>query len=109
MRVPSYLTAEEVAIWRELAPFALAERTLVERTAMAFATLCRNIVLLRKLEAAPLTCAGADHRGMLVRVEAGWARFRLIPDGKPALSAEPVADEWAEFDGPLSVIQGGKA
>lgn len=106
---PKYLDADEVAIWRELAPFALVERTLTAGTAMAFATLCRNIVILRKLEAAPLTCAGPDHRGMLTRVEAGWVRFRLMPDGKPVVGEEKPQDEWSEFDRPLTVLTGGKA
>jgi len=109
VKAPSYLNAEELAVWKELAPHALAEKTLTDRTVMAFATLCRNIVILRKLEAAPLTCAGPDHRGMLARVESGWARFRLVPDGKPVVDEAAPADEWAEFDAPLKVLQGGKA
>ena len=100
--MPKDLTAEAAAVWRELAPFALAEGTLAPRTAMAFRVLCENIVLLNKLAAAPLACAGPDHRGMLARVEAGWVRFRLVPDGKPVLQAEP-EDAFAEFDGPKLV------
>jgi hypothetical protein len=99
---PKDLPADVAAVWKQLAPFALAERTLEPRTAMAFRVLCENIVLLNKLAVAPLTAAGPDHRGMLGRVEAGWTRFRLWPDGKPAL-AEPVADEWSEFEGPKLV------
>lgn len=109
IKAPSYLTAEELAVWKELAPHALAEKTLTDRTVMAFATLCRNIVILRKLEAAPLTCAGPDHRGMLARVEMGWARFRLAPDGKPVIDDAVPADEWAEFNQPLQVLKGGKS
>lgn len=109
VKAPKYLTAEELEVWKELAPFALAEKTLTPATVMAFATLCRNIVILRKLEAAPLTCAGPDHRGMLARVEMGWARFRLLPDGKPVIGDEKPVDEWAEFDQLLTVIPGGKA
>jgi hypothetical protein len=109
VKAPSYLTAEELAVWKDLAPHARAEKTLTDRTVMAFATLCRNIVILRKLEAAPLTCAGPDHRGMLARVEMGWARFRLVPDGKPVIDDAAPIDEWAEFDQPLQVIKGGKS
>jgi hypothetical protein len=95
------------AVWRELAPHAIAERTLAPRTVMAFLLLCQNVVLERKLAAAPLSCAGPDHRGILARVEMGLHRFRLIPDGKPT-AVPDVLDEWAEFDG-LLVVQGGKA
>ena len=109
VKAPKYLNADELDVWKELAPHALAEKTLTDRTAMAFATLCRNIVILRKLEAAPLTCAGPDHRGMLARVEMGWARFRLVPDGKPVIDEAAPADEWAEFDQPLTVLKGGKS
>lgn len=105
---PVGLTEDEAAVWRELAPHATAERTLTPRTAMAFRWLCRNVVIERKLGAAETTVAGPDHRGMMQRVEAGLARFRLTPDGKPTARVD-IADEWAEFDAPMSVIQGGKA
>ena len=105
---PSYVVdAEARQMWDELAPLATAAGTLEARTAMAFADLCHYIVLERKLRAAPLACAGPDHRGMMARVDAGRVRFRLIADGKPVEQA-PVVDEWAEFDTPLTVIQGGK-
>lgn len=104
---PKDAPAEVKAVWRDLAPHAIAERTLEPRTVVAFLLLCQNVVLERKLAAAPLTCAGPDHRGILARVEQGFARFRLIPDGKPVPA--PVADdEWAEFDG-LAIVHGGKA
>jgi hypothetical protein len=61
----------------------------------------------RKLALSALAAAGADHRGMMQRVEAGLARFRLTPDGKPVARVE-VKDEWSEFDQPMTVIQGGK-
>ena len=99
---PKDAPAEVAAVWRLLAPFALAERTLEPRTGLAFYVLCENVVFLRKLSAAPLTCGGPDHRGMLARVEVAMARFRLAPDGKPVVG-EVVADEWAEFEGPRLV------
>ena len=104
---PKDVPADVAAVWRELAPHAIAERTLEPRTVVAFLLLCQNIVLERKLATAPLTCAGPDHRGLLARVEVGMARFRLAPDGKPVVGEEP-KDEWAEFDG-LTVVNGGKA
>jgi hypothetical protein len=105
---PKYVEPEARLIWAELAPLAIAAGTLEQRTAMAFADLCAYIVLERKLRAAPLTCAGPDHRGMMARVDAGRVRFRLIADGKP-VQVETVEDEFAEFDQPLTVVQGGKA
>jgi hypothetical protein len=108
VKPPTNLPADALTIWKALAPFALAEQTLTPATAMAFACLCRNIVILRKLEAAPLTCAGPDHRGMLQRVEMGWSRFRLMPDGRPVVADERPQDEWSDFDAPLSVIRGHK-
>lgn len=104
---PAGAPAEVAAVWRELAPHALAERTLEPRTAMAFLLLCQNVVLERRLAASPLGCAGPDHRGVMARVEVAMARFRLAPDGKPVIPVEP-KDEWAEFDG-LTVVNGGKA
>lgn len=106
---PKDVPADIAAVWRDLAPHAIKEGTLSHRTALAFRVLCQNVVLLDKLAAAPLTCAGPDHRGMLARVEVGWARFRLIPDGKPTVAEEAPVDEWAEFDQPLTVLKGGKA
>lgn len=100
---PKDMSADDAAVWDELAPFALAQGTLKPCFAMAFADLCGLIVLERKLRAAPLAVAGPDHRGMLQRVEAGRARFRLVPDGKPVVSDEAPKDEWAEFDGPTLV------
>lgn len=104
LECPKDAPPEVREVWRALASHAIAEGTLTERTVLAFLLLCRNVVLERKLAAAPLTCAGPDHRGLLARVEVAMARFRLAPDGKPVLQAEP-EDEWAQFD----VIQGGKA
>ena len=104
---PPYVDDEARRVWAELAPLATTAGTLEARTAMAFADLCAYIVLERKLRAAPLACAGPDHRGMIARVEAGRIRFRLIADGK-AVESAPDVDEWAEFDQPLTMVRGGK-
>lgn len=103
---PQGLSLEDAAVWDELAPLALEQKTLALATAMAFADLCGYIVLERKLRAAPLAVAGPDHRGMIARVDAGRARFRLVPDGKPVVTAAAPVDEWAEFDGPRLVEKG---
>lgn len=83
------------AVWDRLAPLASAERTLSAATAYAFGWLCKSIAIEQELAVAKP--AGANHRGMMQRVEAGLARFRLTPDGKPAEALQPV-DVWSEFD-----------
>lgn len=102
---PDDLDAPAAAMWAELAPHAVAQGTLTAGTAVAFAMVCRNVVLERLLAASKETVARNDHRGMMQRVEAGFARFRLIPDGRPVQVAEP-KDEWQEFDAPLKVVGG---
>lgn len=104
---PKGLSIEDGAVWDELAPLALEIGTLTVATSMAFADLCAFIVLERKLRLSPLGCAGPDHRGMIARVEAGRARFRLIADGKAPAAEEP-KDEWAEFDG-SQLVKGARA
>lgn len=101
---PKGMPVDDAAVWDELAPFAIEQGTLKPCYVMAFADLCALIVLERRLRLSPLGCAGPDHRGLLQRVDAGRARFRLVPDGKPAAVEEP-KDEWAEFDGPKLVKQ----
>jgi hypothetical protein len=86
-----------------LAPLALEQRTLTPATAYAFAWLCRTIVIERKLSESERKVAGADHRGMMQRMEAGLAPFRLTPDGKSPVVLKGPKDEFAEFDGPQSV------
>lgn len=100
---PNHLDEEGLAVWKELAPHALELGTLTPATAMAFGDLCRAIVFERKLAMSVLAAAGADHRGMMARVEAGRARFRLIPDGKPVVAVAQPEDAFAEFDGPQLV------
>lgn len=101
-RPDNLLTMPGQDVWDELAPFATAQGTLTPVTAMAFADLCMFVVLERELRADPKRSAGADHRGMMQRVEAGRARFRLTPDGKPVLVEQP-KDDFEEFDGPTLV------
>ena len=95
---PEPLDEEAAAVWERLAPHALAAQTLTDGTAQAFALLCRQVVLERKL-AACADAGHASHRGMMQRVEAGYVRFALAPMGKPIMSAKPVeADPFAEFE-----------
>lgn len=120
--MPLDLPDAQRAIWFELAPHAIAARTLGPSTVAAFRDLCEAIVLKRQLlaeiDANGLTCLKvtidgsgqehterkanpllAQHRGMMQRVEAGMARFRLAPIGKEI--SEPVKpdDPFDEFEG----------
>ena len=102
---PSDLPAEQAVLWDELAPHALASHTLTPETALAFRDLLEAIVVKRALLArvesdglvyikVTVDGTGAEHqelkshtllvqfRGLMQRVEAGMARFRLTPDGK---------------------------
>lgn len=108
VEVPDWLVADERAIWETIAPHAIAERTLTPRTAFGFGHLCRAILMMRDLEQNERERGGTNHRGMVVRVEQGLMRYRLLPDGRPVAGPVAVADDFAEFDQPLQMIQGGK-
>src|SRR5262245_58675240 len=60
---PATVTGLTLKVWLELAPYALAERTLSPKTAAAFELLCRAIVLERKLGRGR-DRGGSNHRGM---------------------------------------------
>jgi hypothetical protein len=109
IELPAALPADQVEVWQALAPQALEQRTLTQATALAFRDLCEAIVVKRALlaiiqtdgytiskvtlqmdekggglqlvepKAHPLL---SQFRGMMQRVEAGLARFRLTGDGK---------------------------
>lgn len=119
---PKDLPGEQLAIWQELAPFALEARTLAKSTARAFRDVCETIVLKRaivaQLERDGLTYqkvsvdgAGVEHmelkahplltqlRGVMQRTEVGLTRFGLAPMGKPlAIAQTEEKDPFAEFD-----------
>lgn len=80
---PDDLTREERAVWLKLAPHAFRRRTLTRATALSFEMLCRNIVLERKLADDMKLVGGANHRGVIQRVDAELLRFDLSPNGKP--------------------------
>lgn len=103
--MPAGLADSVAAVWVDLAPLALQAKTLTPATSGAMLDLCKAIVLRDKFaeqidedgytfqkvtvdgsgqehsetKAHPLI---AQHRGMMQRVEAGRARFRLAPIGK---------------------------
>lgn len=122
---PDDTTPEQMAVWNNLAPHALAAKTLTAGTAEAFRQLCEAIVIRRGLlasiekrgyESIRVTTdvtSGEQHietkanallpryTAMMQRVEAGMARFKLAPAGKEIAPLEKPKDEWAEFDDPV--------
>ena len=80
---PDDLTMEERHVWLKLAPHAVRNRTLNKSTELAFRRLCGHIVLERELAMDGETKGRADHRGLIMRVDAGLLRFSLSPVGKP--------------------------
>lgn len=96
--MPAGISPEAAAVWDVLGPFALEKGTLTAGTATAFEMLCRAVVLERALGASR-DAGQASHRGMMQRVEAGFARFSLVANGKPMAQPAPKAvDPFAEFD-----------
>lgn len=133
---PRDLPAGQSAIWDALAPHALAAKTLTPGTAWRFRDLCEAIVIKRDMlaviEADGLmqnrlsTKMNEDGGGEQVfeskahpliakwtaiyqRVERGLGEFRLAPMGKEMAPVEQPADEWAEFDRPLTLVKGATA
>lgn len=88
MPVPDGLFNDDLLMWEQLAPLALERRTLTKATALAFAMLCRNIVLERAMSASVLDRGGSAHRGMIQRIDAELSAFDLRPNGKPLYEPE---------------------
>lgn len=86
---PNDLNTEERLVWLELAPHALANGTLTKATSLAFRLLCKNVVLERLYAASVNDRGGANHRGMIQRIDAELLRFNLAPCGKRLEGAEP--------------------
>ena len=124
VNTPQDLPGAQKAVWDDLAPHALAARTLTDGTAAAFRDLCEAIVLKRmmltEILADGLTQAKvslqmdeaggglqsvekkahallSQHRGMMQRVEAGLTRFRLAPMGKEIVQPVKAEDPFEEF------------
>lgn len=117
------------AVWADLAPQAVQQKTLTPQTVQAFALLCKQIVMER-LMFEEITNDGligtkvtlqmdekggglqsvekkahallSQHRQMMQRVETGLQRFRLSPMGKELTLPEPPADPFSEFDEPTT-------
>lgn len=124
---PDGMSQRERQVWDRLAPHAVAKRTLTPATAESFKELCEAIELRRamleqieeqgmtfrtdlgQIKAHPLM---SQQRSMLQRIEAGRARFRLAPFGKPedeaegwGGSGEEPDDEWSDFDEEEATVQ----
>jgi hypothetical protein len=100
---PNDLTTAERLVWLRLAPGAFAARTLTKATEYQFVMLCRNVVLEREIAADASLRGGANHRGIIQRVDAELARFCLAPMGKPIVEDAPkVEDPFAEFEGSVN-------
>lgn len=100
---PHDLTTDERLVWLRLAPHAFKARTLTAATEYQFVMLCRNIVLERRIAADPEQVGGANHRGIIQRIDAELLRFCLSPIGRPLIEEAPkVSDPFAEFDGQVN-------
>ena len=116
---PPRMPREQRAIWNRLAPLAIARKTLTPSTVAAFRDLCEAIdvkaKMLKQIEkdgwtymsplgmkAHPLV---GPHRGMMQRVEAGFARFKLAPMGK---DMEDAPIEKSQKSSRLLAFIGGK-
>lgn len=112
---PADLAKPLQAIWRDLAPLAVQQQTLVAATTAGFRELCEQLHLKRELARAlhkhGAASAEADrvlkqYVKVALRVDGTLARFRLTGMGKPepAAAVRPkAANPWAQ------VTAGGKA
>lgn len=100
---PDDLSTDERLVWLRLAPHAFAAGTLAPAMEYQFVMLCRNIVLERQIALDPDQRGGANHRGIIQRIDAELARFCLAPMGKPIAVATPEDDPFAEFEAGGSV------
>jgi hypothetical protein len=95
---PNDLTTEERLVWLELAPHAFANGTLLRSTSLAFRRLCRHIVLERRYANSVTDAGGANHRGLIQRVDTALLGFNLAPSGRrpatEAQKADPLEDKY---------------
>jgi hypothetical protein len=86
------LFGDDLLMWEYLSPLAFKKRTLTTETALAFGLLCRNIVREQKMAVSALHAGGADHRGLIQRIDAELLSFDLRPNGKAIYEAEEPAN-----------------
>ena len=107
MPAPISLNLAEAAVWNELAPFALAARTLTPGTAGDFLVLCRlevemaDVLTERRVEgwSSKGLALAKEYRGLVQRSEAKRRAYSLGAMGRPIVeAAAEVVDPFAEFD-----------
>jgi hypothetical protein len=107
MPAPSGLNLAEAAVWNELAPFALAARTLTPATAGDFLVLCRlevemaDVLAERRVEgwSSKGLALAKEYRGLVQRSEAKRRAYSIGAMGRPIVeAAAEVVDPFAEFD-----------
>lgn len=93
---PAGLTDEQRAVWVRQAPHAVRKGTLNASTAANFERYVRAAALEETIGRDPDRAGGADHRGLLQRLNTFELQFLLAPCGKamidaPAAEAKPVS------------------
>lgn len=111
---PEGLTEAQAALWRDLAPHAIAQQTLVPSTVRGFRELV-EILAMKQAIADTIAAAGAATSGMdallrhyaklAQRVDGTLARYRLTAAGKP----EPSAQTRPKPASPWAAVGGAKA
>lgn len=91
IKVPATLDPEELEIWNERAPHAIAFGTLDAASVAAFARYCQ-IVVLERHEGKSSGRGGSNHRGLLKQLDAFELRFLLSPNGRPMPQRAGAAD-----------------
>lgn len=89
---PNDLTVEEREVWLKLAPLALANGTLTTDTAFQFMRMCRNIALESRYAKSVQDAGGANHRGLIQRVDTELLGFGLAGTGRKPPAAKPAVD-----------------
>lgn len=110
---PADLTPVEQEFWRQYAPAAIEQRTLIAPTVAGFRELCQlaafKATLARKIHrlgaGSPKADAALRHYVKLSqRLDATLARYKLTGFGKPEQQARPAGasatNPWAQVAGP---------
>lgn len=90
---PNELAVDERFVWLQLAPLAMANGTLTRATSPAFVELCKTVVVVRKMELAPIANGTANHATWKKLLKSQYADFCLTAQGKPMADAVPAAGQ----------------